>query len=64
MNSLDEAREMLEQQSSERKELTRLQAIWHQCHAGGTLHLTVSGVQRAVEWQDVTPLEVGDEHGG
>ena len=52
--SLDEAQEMLKQQSFERKELTRLQAIWHQCCTGGTLHLTVNGVQHIVEWQDIT----------
>jgi biotin-dependent carboxylase-like uncharacterized protein len=61
MCSLDEAREMLEQQSFERKELTRLQAIWLQCRAGGTLHVAVNGVQHVVEWQDVTPLEVNHE---
>jgi len=37
MCSLDNTREMLEKQSSARKELTRLRAIWRQCHAGGTL---------------------------
>ena len=61
MCSLDNAREMLEQQSSARKELTRLCAIWRQCHAGGTLFLTVNDVRHVVEWQDVTPLEVDHE---
>ena len=61
MCSLDEAREMLEQQSSARKQLTRLQTVWHQCRAGGTLHVTVNGVQHVVDWQDVTPLEVDHE---
>jgi biotin-dependent carboxylase-like uncharacterized protein len=64
MCSLDEAQEMLEQQSSARKELTRLQVIWRHRRAGGTLHMTVNGVQHMVEWQDVTPLEVDDESGG
>jgi KipI family sensor histidine kinase inhibitor len=63
MCSLDDAQQMLEGQSSARKELTRLQAIWRQCRAGGTLHVTVNGVQHVVEWQDVTPLEVDHEHG-
>jgi biotin-dependent carboxylase-like uncharacterized protein len=63
MCSLADAREMLEQQSSARKELTHLQIVWRQRHAGGTLHVTVNGVRHAVEWQDVTPLEVDDEHG-
>jgi len=61
MCSLDNAREMLEQQSSARKELTRLRAIWRQCHAGGTLFLTVNDVRHVVEWQDVTSLEVDHE---
>jgi len=61
MCSLDNAREMLEKQSSARKELTRLRAIWRQCHAGGTLFLTVNDVRHVVEWQDVTPLEVDHE---
>jgi KipI family sensor histidine kinase inhibitor len=64
MCSLDEAREMLVQQSSARKELTRLQVIWRHRRAGGTLHVTVNCVQHIVEWQDVTPLEVDDESGG
>ncbi|MCX6083663.1 MAG: 5-oxoprolinase subunit PxpB [Caldiserica bacterium] len=63
MCSLDDAREMLEQQSSARKELIRLQAVWRQCRAGGTLHVTVNGIRHVVEWQDVTPLEVDHEHG-
>lgn len=63
MCSLDDAREMLEKQSSARKELTRLQAIWRQCRAGGTLHVTVNGVEHVLDWQDVTPLEVDHEHG-
>jgi biotin-dependent carboxylase-like uncharacterized protein len=63
MCSLDDAQETLEKQSSARKEFTRLQAIWRQHRAGGTLHVTVNGVQHVVEWQDVTPLEVDDEHG-
>jgi hypothetical protein len=63
MCSLNDAREMLEQRSSARKELTRLQAIWCPCHAGGTLHVTVNGLQHAVEWQDVTPVEADHEHG-
>ncbi|RIE16425.1 biotin-dependent carboxyltransferase [Candidatus Cryosericum septentrionale] len=63
MCSRDDAREMLEKQSSARKELTRLQAIWRQRHAGGTLHLTVNGVRHVVEWQDVTSLEADHEHG-
>ena len=64
MCSLDDAQEMLEQQSSARKELTRLQVIWRHRRAGGTLHVTVNCVQHIVEWQDVTPLEVDDESGG
>jgi antagonist of KipI len=48
--SLEDAREMLERQSSARKELTRLQAIWCQCRARGTLHVTVNGVRHVVEW--------------
>ncbi|MBA4364562.1 MAG: hypothetical protein C0398_00970 [Coprothermobacter sp.] len=63
MCSLDDARDMLERQSSARKELTRLQAIWRQCRAGGTLQVTVNGVRHVVEWQDVTPLEVDHGHG-
>jgi KipI family sensor histidine kinase inhibitor len=63
MCSLDDAQEILERQYSARKELTRLQAIWRQCCAGGTLHMTVNGVRHVVEWQDVTPLEVDHEHG-
>ena len=61
MCSLAGAQEMLEKQSSARKELTRLCAIWRQCHAGGTLFLTVNDVRHVVEWQDVTPLEVDHE---
>jgi KipI family sensor histidine kinase inhibitor len=61
MWSLAGAQEMLEKQSSARKELTHLRAIWHQCHAGGTLFLTVNDVRYVVEWQDVTPLEVDHE---
>jgi hypothetical protein len=61
MCTLDDARDMLERQSSARKELTRLRVLWRQCRAGGTLHVTVNGVRHAVEWQDVTPLEV--DHG-
>jgi KipI family sensor histidine kinase inhibitor len=60
--SLDEAQEMLEQQSFERKELTRLQTIWDQCCTGGTLHLTINGVEHIVEWQDVTSSEADNEH--
>ncbi|MHB8106627.1 MAG: 5-oxoprolinase subunit PxpB [Candidatus Cryosericum sp.] len=63
MCSLDEAGEMLEQQSSARKELTRLQGIWLQCRASGTLHVTVNGMQHVVEWHDVTPVEVDHDHG-
>lgn len=63
MCSLDDAREMLEKQSSARKELARLQAIWRQCRAGGILHLTMNGVRYVVEWQDVTPLEVDHDRG-
>lgn len=63
MCSLDDAQEMLEKKSSARKELTRLQVIWRQSHASGTLHVTVNGVRHVVEWQDVTPLEVDHEHG-
>ena len=63
MCSLDDARAMLEKQSSARKELARLQAIWRHCRTGGTLHMTVNGVRHMVEWQDVTPLEVDHEHG-
>jgi KipI family sensor histidine kinase inhibitor len=62
MCSLDDAREMLEEQSSARKELTRLQTAWHQRRAGGTLRVTVNGMEHAVEWRDVTPLEVDHEH--
>jgi len=58
MCSLDDAQEMLEKQSSARKELAGLQVIWHQSRAGGTLQVTVNSVQHMVEWQDVTPLEV------
>ena len=61
MCSLAGAQEMLEKQSFARKELTRLCAIWRQCHAGGTLFLTVNDVRHVVEWQDVTPLEVDHE---
>jgi len=63
MCSLDDARAMLEKQSSARRELARLRAIWCRCRAGGTLHVTVNGVQHVVEWLDVTPMEVDDEHG-
>ncbi|MCX6062914.1 MAG: biotin-dependent carboxyltransferase family protein, partial [Caldiserica bacterium] len=62
--SLDEARDLLEKQSSARKELTLLQAVWCQSRTGGTLRVTVNGAERIVEWQDVTPLEVNDEHAG
>jgi KipI family sensor histidine kinase inhibitor len=62
MCTLDDAREMLEEQSSARKELTRLQTTWSQRRAGGTLHVTVNGIEHVVEWQDVTPLEVDHEH--
>ena len=58
MCSLAGAQEMLEKQSSARKELAGLQVIWHQSRAGGTLQVTVNSVQHMVEWQDVTPLEV------
>jgi antagonist of KipI len=61
--SLDEARDLLERQSSARKELTLLQAVWRQRCAGGTLQVTVNGVRHVVEWQDVTPPEVDDGHG-
>jgi antagonist of KipI len=63
MCTLDEARDMLERRSSARNDLTRLQAIWHQRCAGGTLQVTVNGIQHVVEWRDVTPLEVDDGHG-
>ena len=62
--SLDETRDLLEKQSSARKELTLLQAVWRQSRTGGTLQMTVNGAERVVEWQDVTPLEVDDEHAG
>jgi len=59
--TLDDAREMLDKQSSARKELTRLLDLWRRCRSGGTLHVTVNGVRHVVEWQGVTPLEV--DHG-
>ena len=62
--SLDEARELLEGQSSARKELALLQAVWRQSRTGGTLQMTVNGTERTVEWQDVTPLEANDEQAG
>jgi len=62
--SLDEARELLEEQSSARKELAILQAVWRQSRTGGTLQMTVNGTERKVDWQDVTPLEANDEHTG
>jgi len=63
MCTLDDARDMLERQSSARKELIRLRVLWRQCRVGGTLHVTVNGVRHVVEWQDVTPLEVDHGHG-
>ncbi|HWQ21391.1 MAG TPA: 5-oxoprolinase subunit PxpB [Clostridia bacterium] len=62
--SLDEACTMLEKQLSARERLAGLQAEWRQRRLGGTLHMTVNGLSHAVEWQDVTPLEVDDERDG
>ena len=62
MCSLADAKEMLVKQRSAREELNRLQTIWRRWRQGGTLHVTVNGVSHMVEWQDVTPLEVDDEH--
>jgi KipI family sensor histidine kinase inhibitor len=60
--ALDDARDMLDRQSSARKELTRLLDLWRRCRSGGTLQVTVNGVRHVVEWQDVTPLEVDHGH--
>lgn len=62
MCSLDDAQEMLRQQSAARSQLAHLQAEWRQSRSGGTLRVTTNGVQHVVEWQDVTPLEVDHEH--
>ncbi len=64
MCSLDDAQEMLREQSTAKRELTRLQAIWRQRRSGGTLRVTVNDIEHVVEWQDVTPLEVDHEHDG
>jgi allophanate hydrolase subunit 2 len=64
MRSLDDAQEMLRGQSTAKRELTRLQAIWRQRRSGGTLRVTVNDIEHVVEWQDVTPLEVDHEHDG
>ncbi|MCX6084859.1 MAG: 5-oxoprolinase subunit PxpB [Caldiserica bacterium] len=62
--SLNEARELLEEQSSARKELALLQSVWRQSRTGGTLQMTVNGAERTIEWHDVTPLEANDEQDG
>jgi allophanate hydrolase subunit 2 len=60
--TLDDARDMLDRQSSARKELTRLLDLWRRCRSGGTLQATVNGIRHVIEWQDVTPLEVDHGH--
>jgi len=62
MSSPAEARDLLKGQLSARSELRRLQDLWRRCRTGGTLQATLNGMHYAVEWQDVTPLEVDDEH--
>jgi KipI family sensor histidine kinase inhibitor len=60
--TIADARDMLDRQSSARRELTHLRVLWRRCRSGGTLQVTVNGVRHVVEWQDVTPLEVDHGH--
>ncbi|MCE5193024.1 5-oxoprolinase subunit PxpB [bacterium] len=64
LSTPDEARQMLADQFLAREQMTRQRAAWRRQRSGGILQVSVNGKGQRVEWQEVTPLEVDDEHHG